>query len=171
MGGGVVISAKAQHTQKCALSWAHNWWGDRQKRTRYTPCIILKISVRWTSTIIVRVRVVISLSMMSRCPGRGLGWIQNRKPIPGSKPSTNPHWATGAALYPRCVIELTVLAQGNFTCTRFHLTVCTSLTTIQYISSDYIMTWFVCRLCSFLNSFTSFSQLCDPTYICWLSMK
>jgi hypothetical protein len=36
---------------------------------------------------------------------------------------------------------------------------------IKYLSSDRIMTWSVCRLCSFSCSFTSRCQICDQTII------
>jgi len=36
---------------------------------------------------------------------------------------------------------------------------------IKYLSYDCIVIWSVCRLCSFMPSFTSRSQICDPTNI------
>jgi len=41
----------------------------------------------------------------------------------------------------------------------------TILAPIKYLSSDRIVTWSVCRLCSFSPSFTSRSHICDRTNI------
>ena len=41
----------------------------------------------------------------------------------------------------------------------------TTLPPIKYLSSDRIMIWSVCRLCIWSRSFTSRSQICDPTNI------
>jgi hypothetical protein len=41
----------------------------------------------------------------------------------------------------------------------------TILAPIKYLSSDRIMTWSVCRLCSFNRSFTSCCQICHGTNI------
>ena len=41
------------------------------------------------------------------------------------------------------------------------------LASIKYLSSDGIVTWSVCRLCSSGRSVTSRFQLCDPTNIRW----
>jgi len=47
----------------------------------------------------------------------------------------------------------------------------TILAPIKYLSSDRIMTWSVCRLSSFGRSFTSRSQICDQTNICWVVIE
>jgi len=47
----------------------------------------------------------------------------------------------------------------------------TILAPIQYLSSDCITTWSVCRLCSFCRSCTSRFQTCDPTSICWVVIE
>jgi hypothetical protein len=36
---------------------------------------------------------------------------------------------------------------------------------VEYLSSDRIVTWWICRLCTFSRSFTSGCQLCDTTNI------
>ena len=41
----------------------------------------------------------------------------------------------------------------------------TSLSPIKYLSSDGIMTQLICKLCSFMRSFTSRFQICDRTNI------
>jgi len=46
-----------------------------------------------------------------------------------------------------------------------------SLTPIQFLGSDWIMTWSVHRLCSFSSSFTSRIQNCDTTNIRWVAVK
>jgi hypothetical protein len=46
----------------------------------------------------------------------------------------------------------------------------TTLPPINYMSSDCIMIWSVCRLCSSSSCFTSRSQICDPTNICWVTI-
>ena len=46
----------------------------------------------------------------------------------------------------------------------------TILPTIKHFSSDRIMTWSVCTLCSFSRSFTSCCQICDQTNICWVAI-
>jgi len=45
------------------------------------------------------------------------------------------------------------------------------LVPIKYLSSDCIMTWSVCSLCSSSRSFTSRFQICDPTNICWVAIE
>jgi len=47
----------------------------------------------------------------------------------------------------------------------------TALPPIKYLSSDRMMTWSVHRLCSSSRSFTSWSQKCDPTNICWVAIE
>ena len=47
----------------------------------------------------------------------------------------------------------------------------TTLPPIKYLSSDRIMTWSVCRLCSSTRSFTSRSQIFDPTNIRWVAIE
>jgi len=47
----------------------------------------------------------------------------------------------------------------------------TTLPPIKYLSSDRIMTWSVHGLCSSSCSFTSRSQICDPTDIRWVAVE
>jgi hypothetical protein len=47
----------------------------------------------------------------------------------------------------------------------------TTLPPIQYLSSDCIVTWSLCRLCSSSRSFTSRFQICDPTNIRWVTIE
>jgi hypothetical protein len=47
----------------------------------------------------------------------------------------------------------------------------TTLPPIKYMSSDRIMTWSVRRLCSSTCSFTSGSQICNPTNIRWVAIE
>ena len=47
----------------------------------------------------------------------------------------------------------------------------TTLPSINYLSSDRIMTWSVRRLCSSSRSFTSRSQRCEPTNIRWVAIQ
>ena len=47
----------------------------------------------------------------------------------------------------------------------------TTLPPIKYLSSDRIMTWSVRRLCSSSRSFTSQSQICDPTNVCSVAIE
>jgi len=47
----------------------------------------------------------------------------------------------------------------------------TSLPPIKYWSSDRIMTCLVRKLCTFTRSFTSRSQICDPTDIRWVAIE
>jgi len=47
----------------------------------------------------------------------------------------------------------------------------TILATIKYLSSDHIMTWSVCTLCSFSHSFISRCQIWDKTNIHWVTFK
>ena len=47
----------------------------------------------------------------------------------------------------------------------------TTLASIKYLSSDRIMTWSVCRLCSSSRSFTSRFQICVPTNIRWVAIE
>jgi hypothetical protein len=48
---------------------------------------------------------------------------------------------------------------------------CSSLAPNKFLCSNEIMTWLVCRLCSFSSSFTSRIQNCDATNIGWVAMK
>jgi hypothetical protein len=50
-------------------------------------------------------------------------------------------------------------------------TVPTPLAPIKFSSSDHMVTWSVCRLCSFMRSFTSRCQICDPTNIRRIAVK
>jgi len=54
---------------------------------------------------------------------------------------------------------------------RFDYTVPPKFAPIKYLSSDHIMTWSVRSLCCFSRSFTSRSQICDWTNICWFIVK
>ena len=45
-----------------------------------------------------------------------------------------------------------------------------SLAPIKYLSSDHIMTWSTCKLCSFMGSFTSRFQQCDWTNNRWVAI-
>ena len=45
------------------------------------------------------------------------------------------------------------------------------LAPIEYLSSDRIMTWSICRLCSSSRSFTSRCQMCDWTNIHWVAVE
>jgi len=47
----------------------------------------------------------------------------------------------------------------------------TTLPPIKYLNSDRIMTWSVRRLCSSTRSFTSRSQICDPTNSRWVAIE
>jgi len=47
----------------------------------------------------------------------------------------------------------------------------TTFPPIKYLGSDCIMTWSVRRLCRSSRSFTSRSQICDPTNIRWVAIK
>jgi len=47
----------------------------------------------------------------------------------------------------------------------------TTLPAIKYSSSDRVMTWSVCRVCSSSHSFTSPSQICDPTNTCCVAIE
>jgi len=47
----------------------------------------------------------------------------------------------------------------------------TTLAPINYWSSDRIVTWSVCTLCSSSCSSTSRCQICDPTYIRWVAIN
>jgi len=47
----------------------------------------------------------------------------------------------------------------------------TTLAPINYLSSDCIVTWSVCRLCCSSCSFTSSFHICDPTNICWVAIE
>ena len=47
----------------------------------------------------------------------------------------------------------------------------TTLAMIKYLSYDRIMTWTICRLCSFARSFTSRFQICNPTNIDWVAIE
>jgi len=47
----------------------------------------------------------------------------------------------------------------------------TVLPPIQYLSSDRIMTWSICRLCSFSFSFTSCCEIWDRRNIRWVTME
>jgi len=47
----------------------------------------------------------------------------------------------------------------------------TILAPIKYLSSDCIMTWSVCTLCSFSRCFISRCQICDRTNICWVAIE
>ena len=42
---------------------------------------------------------------------------------------------------------------------------------IKYFSSDRIMTWCICRLCSFSRYLISGFQICDPTNIRWVAIE
>ena len=46
-----------------------------------------------------------------------------------------------------------------------------TLAPIKYLSSDRIMTWWICRLCSFSPSFMSRFQICNPTNIRWIAVE
>jgi len=52
-----------------------------------------------------------------------------------------------------------------------NFTVSTPLAPIQYLSFNRIVTWSICRLCSFSRSFTSHSQICDQTDIHWVAVR
>ena len=45
-----------------------------------------------------------------------------------------------------------------------------TLAPIECLSSDHIMTWFMCGLCSFSRSSTSRCQICDETNVCWVTI-
>jgi len=45
------------------------------------------------------------------------------------------------------------------------------LTPIKYLSSECIITWTVCRLCSSGRSFASRCQICDPTNVRWVTIE
>jgi len=47
----------------------------------------------------------------------------------------------------------------------------TILAPIKYLSSDRIMPWSVCTLCSFSRSFTSRCQVCDQPNIRWVAIE
>jgi len=47
----------------------------------------------------------------------------------------------------------------------------TTLPPIKYLSSDRIMMWSVCRLCSSSRSCSSRSPICDPTNIRWVAIE
>jgi hypothetical protein len=47
----------------------------------------------------------------------------------------------------------------------------TSLALIIYLSSDRIMTRSICKLCSFMRSFTYRFQICDQTDIRWVASE
>ena len=47
----------------------------------------------------------------------------------------------------------------------------TSLAGIRFLSSDRMVTWSICRLCSFMRSITSQLQICDPTKIRWVMIE
>jgi hypothetical protein len=47
----------------------------------------------------------------------------------------------------------------------------TSLTPSKYLSSDRIMTWSICKLYSFVPSFTSRFRICDRTTIHWVAIE
>jgi len=53
----------------------------------------------------------------------------------------------------------------------YNFTVHTSLAVIECLSSDCILTWSVCELCSSSRSFTSRFQICDPTDNHWVAAK
>ena len=42
---------------------------------------------------------------------------------------------------------------------------------IKYLSSDRIVAWSICRLCSFCRSFTSHSEICDAMNMRWVAIK
>jgi len=46
-----------------------------------------------------------------------------------------------------------------------------SLAPIKYLSSDGIMTQSICKLCSFMRTFTSRFQICDRTNIHWVAIE
>jgi hypothetical protein len=46
----------------------------------------------------------------------------------------------------------------------------TSLAPIEFLSSDRIMTQSICKLWSFVRSFTARFQMCNPTHICWVAI-
>jgi hypothetical protein len=45
------------------------------------------------------------------------------------------------------------------------------LTAIKYLSVCCIVTWWICRLCSFSHSSTCSFHSGDLTYICWVAIK
>ena len=47
----------------------------------------------------------------------------------------------------------------------------TSLAPIRCLSSDHIVTWSIPKLCSFVRSFNSRFQICDPTNIRWVAIE
>ena len=47
----------------------------------------------------------------------------------------------------------------------------TSLPPIKYLSSDRIVTWSICKLCSFMRSFTSRFRICVTTNIRWVTIE
>jgi len=47
----------------------------------------------------------------------------------------------------------------------------TSVAQIKYLSSDRIVTWSIRKLSSFMRSFTSHFQICNPTNICWVAIE
>jgi len=53
---------------------------------------------------------------------------------------------------------------------RFHIMVPATLAPIKHLGSDRIMTWLICRLCSFSRSFTSHCQICDWTNTLWIAV-
>jgi len=63
-----------------------------------------------------------------------------------------------------------VSVSNRFPHTTRHFNI-TTLPPIKYLSSDRIMIWWVHRLCSSRRSFTSRSQICDPTNIGWVGIE
>jgi len=95
-----------------------------------------------------------SVSNRSGLPGLGLGWNRTKGPGPGQEPPCNLNRVTATWFWPRPDINpwlFSWVATGP----QFHLTDPEMLALLQYLSSDRIVTWSICRLCSFCSSSTS----------------
>jgi len=111
-----------------------------------------------------------SVSNGSGLPGFGPGWTRNRGPGPGQEPPRNGTAQVLAGCYPDRTYTCGFLA-GLEPDLSSNCTVPTTLAAIKYLSSDRIMTWWICRLSNSMSSFTSSNHICDPTDIRRVAVK
>jgi hypothetical protein len=91
--------------------------------------------------------VTLSVSNGSGLPGFGPGRTRSEGPSPGQEPPSNPTCSVLAGLLPGLDINPRIFGRVE-PGPQFHITVPATSLPIKYLSSDHIMTSWICKLCS-----------------------